>query len=171
MIVGVSAANQLSFCSCFNRCYFLNLHLRGFGVYICLKLAVLKTLLTQHPHCAGFMVPPPLHACTGSWWVLKDGVPGCFFPRLKVGGARVGRCFVPGAEHLLGVVCNRDSQLLQGLEWVEAQSWELMRSFLPKLQPPPLSLRADTQEVQSPVMSLLQSYCYPHWKFQHHCLY
>lgn len=48
--------------------------------------------------------------------MLKDGVPGCFFPRLKVRSARVGRCFVPGAEQLLGVVFNKGSQLLQGLE-------------------------------------------------------
>lgn len=86
----------------------------GFSVNICLKLTVLlKTLLIQHP-CAGFMIPPPLHDSTGSWWVLKDGEPGCFFPRLKVRGARVGRCFLPGAEQLLGVVCSKDSQ--QGLE-------------------------------------------------------
>lgn len=76
----------------------------------------LKTLVIQHPHCAGFLVPPPLHDCTWSWWLLKDGVPGCLFTRVEVRGARAGRCFVPGAEQLLGVIWNMSSQLLQGLE-------------------------------------------------------
>lgn len=52
-----------------------------------------------------------------------------------------------------------------------AWKWELMLSFLLKLQPPPLLLRADTQEVQSPMMNLVQSDCYPHWKLQQHCVY
>lgn len=79
----------------------------GFGVNTCLKLAVLKnssdwasSLCWVHDPTT----PPCLH-----WelWVLKDGGPGCFSPRLKVRGARVGRCFLPGAEQLLDVFVTR----------------------------------------------------------------
>lgn len=44
LTVGVSAANQSSFCLCFNRCFFLNFHLNleEVGVYIYLKFSVLK---------------------------------------------------------------------------------------------------------------------------------
>lgn len=67
----------------------------------------------------------------------------------------------------------------RGWKRVEAKSWELTLSFLQRLQSPSrchsvlgtLVLRADTWQVQFPVMNLLQAYCYPHWELPHHCSY
>lgn len=66
-----------------------------------------------------------------------------------------------------------------GWKWVEANSWELTLSLLQRLRSPSqchsvlgtLVLRSDTWQVQFLVMNLVQFYCYPHWEFQHHCLY
>lgn len=117
----VSAVNQLSFCLCFNRCFFLNLHLSlwGFGVNTCLKLAVLRN--SSDSACSLCWVHDPtlmeqcfLHDCPWSCWVLKDGAPGFFFNEGK--RCKSSKCFVPGAEQLLWAVCDKSSQLLQGLE-------------------------------------------------------
>lgn len=67
----------------------------------------------------------------------------------------------------------------RGWKWVEAQSWELTLFFRQRLRSPSwchsvlgtLVLRADTWQVHSSVITLVQFYCYPHWEFLHHCLY
>lgn len=91
---------------CFNRCFFLNLHLSlwGFGVNTCLKLAVLRN--SSDSACSLCWVHDPtlmeqcfLHDCPWSCWVLKDGAPGCFFNEDK--SCKSSKCFVAGAEQLL----------------------------------------------------------------------
>lgn len=138
------------------------------SVYICLKLSLcLKTLVLNCMGSLSHHHPHP-RAYAGRWWAQKDGVPGyMFLSQAEVTGARAGRCLCPGAEQLVGC------RLWQRLE---AQSRELALSFLQRLHPLPSVTAGHPwteswyQQVRSPVMDLVQFYCYPHWEFQHYCL-
>lgn len=100
-------------------------------VNICLKLSMcLKALLIQHPYCAGFVTPPPLHGGSGRWPELCQDM--CFLTRLKARGA-----LPPKSRAASWVqVVPRVPVSYRGWERVEAESWLLTLPFLQSLWSP-----------------------------------